>query len=123
MWRAAWTVAQEVARDFGRDDVMTKAAALALYSALGVAPLVLLVLAATSWLGRDTEAAIVSEVESMVGAQAAKAVTEVIKNTKQEQQRNASGAVSAIVGLITVLFNEEAMASTEDSSRPQKQLA
>jgi uncharacterized BrkB/YihY/UPF0761 family membrane protein len=81
-------------QDFGRDDVMTKAAALAFYSALGLAPTVLLVLTVTAWLRPGAEEAVVNQVESMVGSQAAKVVTEVVKSTKEEQQRQASGSLS-----------------------------
>jgi membrane protein len=105
VWRNAWTITKEIVEGFGSDDVMTKAAALALYSALGLAPVVLLVLAATAWLGSGTEEAVISQVESLVGSQASKGVAEVVKNTKQEQKRQASGTLSAIVGLATVLFS------------------
>ena len=105
MWQAVWTVTKTAANGFARHDVMTKAAALALYSALGLAPIVLLVLAVTSWLGPETDKAVIGQIESMVGSQAAKGVAQVMQSTKEEQQHHASGTVSAIVGLITVLFS------------------
>lgn len=105
MWHSAWTVFTETIGGFSKDDVMTKAAALALYSALGLAPVVLLVLAATTWLGPGSQEAVTTQIESMVGSQAAKGVSEVIKSTKEEQKKRASGTISAIVGLVTVLFS------------------
>jgi membrane protein len=105
VWRSVWTVTKGAVQDFGRDDVMTKAAALAFYSALGLAPTVLLVLTVTAWLRPGAEEAVVNQVESMVGSQAAKVVAEVVKSTKEEQQRQASGTLSAVVGLITILFS------------------
>src|ERR1017187_3501303 len=83
VWRSVWTVTKEAVQDFGRDDVMTKAAALAFYSALGLAPTILLVLTVTAWLRPGAEEAGVNQVESMVGSQAAKVVAEVVKSTKE----------------------------------------
>jgi membrane protein len=105
MWHRGWTIVKKAALNFYEDDVMTKAAALALYSALGLAPIVLLVLAATAWLGPGTEQSIVRQVESLVGGQAARGVTEVIKSTKREQTRRASGTMSAMIGLFIVIFS------------------
>src|ERR1035437_3718695 len=58
VWRSVWTVTKGAVQDFGRDDVMTKAAALAFYSALGLAPTVLLMLTVTAWLRPGTEEAV-----------------------------------------------------------------
>lgn len=100
-----WTLAKETVNGFVEDDVMTKAAALALYCALGLAPIVLLVLAVTSWFGPGSQEAVIGQVESMVGGQAGKGVSEVVKTTKQAQEHQASGTLSAIIGLVTILFS------------------
>ncbi|MEN6451530.1 MAG: YihY/virulence factor BrkB family protein [Thermoguttaceae bacterium] len=105
MWRNAWRMVKDTVGGFGRDDLMTKAAALALYTALGLAPIVLLILAVTAWLGPATQQAVIGQIDSVVGSQAAKSVAEVVKSTKQEQQRQASGSLSAIIGLIAVLIS------------------
>ena len=105
MWHSTWILLKETLQGCTADDVMTKAAALALYSALGLAPIVLLVLAVTAWIGPGTEDAVIRQVESIVGSQAAKGVSQVVKSTKEEQQHQASGTLSAIVGLVTVLFS------------------
>ena len=70
VWRSVWTVTKGAVQDFDRDDVMTKAAALAFYSTLGIAPTVLLVLTVTAWLRPGAEEAVVNQVESMVVTQA-----------------------------------------------------
>ncbi len=105
MWQDLWTIVKESAGGIGRDNVTTKAAALALYCALGLAPIVLLVLALTAWLGPGTEKAVVGQIESMVGGEAAKGFEEVVQSTKEEQQRKASGTLSATVGLMMVVFS------------------
>ena len=105
MWQTAWTIIKEAMLGFGRHDAMTKAAALALYTALGLAPVVLLLLAVTSWLGPTTQQTIVDEVEGMVGNEAGKGINEIIASTKREQEQQASGTLSAVVGLITVLIS------------------
>ena len=105
MWRSVGTVARETGRGIVRDDVLTKAAALALYSALGLAPLVLLGLAAAAWVGPGTEQGLAKQVQSLVGRQAARGVTEIIKSTKEEQRSHAAGTLSAVIGLATMLFS------------------
>ncbi|MGA2257322.1 MAG: YhjD/YihY/BrkB family envelope integrity protein, partial [Thermoguttaceae bacterium] len=85
--------------------MLSKAAALALYSALGLAPLVLLLLTVTRWLGPETEEAVVSQVESIAGNPAGKEIREIVKSTKQEHPREAPGTLSAVVGLAMLLFS------------------
>lgn len=111
-----WDLAKKTFKDFGQDDVLTKAAALALYCALGLAPLVLLVLAVTSWMGKGTEQAVLRQVDSMVGSQASKGVHEVVKSAKQEQQHQSSSTVAAIVGIITVLISASGIFAQLQSS-------
>ncbi|MHB8900957.1 MAG: YihY/virulence factor BrkB family protein [Thermoguttaceae bacterium] len=105
MWHRFWTITKETLLAVTGDNVTTKAAALALYCALGLAPIVLLVLAVTAWLGPGTQQAVVQQVESMVGGQAAKGVSEVVQSTRQEEKRKSSGTVSATVGLVMVVFS------------------
>lgn len=105
MWRNTWSIAKETAEGFSTDDVMSKAAALALYIVLGLAPIALLLVAVTAWIGPETEEAVVKQVESMMGNQAAKGITQVIQSTEEERQQQASGILPALVGLITVLFS------------------
>ncbi len=96
---------KETAQEFASDEVMTKAAALALYCILGLAPTVLLVLAATAWFRPGTEDAVIGQVESMVGGQAAEGVAQVMKSTKENQHRESSSRWAAAIGLITVLVS------------------
>jgi len=105
MWQGVWKIMEETADCFAADDVMSKAAALAFYSALGLVPIVVLVLAVTRWLGPGTEEAVISQAESMVGNQAAKGISEVVKSTKQEHPQQAAGTLSAVCGLAVVLFS------------------
>jgi len=105
MWQQASIIATETVQGFNKDEVMTKAAALALYGVLGLAPTVLLVFAVTGWLGPDTEAGVLRQIESLVGDEAAQGIAEVARITKQEQVQQASGTRSAIIGLLTVLFS------------------
>ncbi len=111
MWRDAWNLAKETAQSFAEDDVMSKAAALALYRALGLSPLALLMLTITTWLGPGSEKAVIGQAESMVGSQAAQGITEVVKHAENEQQKESSGTFSAIVGLVMVLFSASSIFS------------
>lgn len=105
MWRNAWVITKTATNDFFEHDVLTKAAALALYSVLGLAPTILLVLVVMSWVGPGTDQAVIRQVESMVGSQAARGIADVVKSAREEQSRQASGTFSAFVGLMTILFS------------------
>ncbi len=97
---------KKAASEFSEHDVMSKAAALALYCALGLAPIVLLLLAVTEWLGPATQEAVVGQVESLVGGEAGKGVAEVVEQSRQQrEEQRSSGLVPAIVGFVVVLFS------------------
>jgi len=101
-WRDSWTIVKEAAADFSRDDVLSQAAALAFYTALGLAPTILLFLAVSAFLGDGTKEKMVTQVESLIGGQAAEGVQLVVKSA--EQKPNA-GILSAVVGIATLLFS------------------
>lgn len=77
-------------------------AALAFYTVLSLAPLVIVVIVIVGFvLGRSAaQGQVLSQVQSMVGQQGAEAVRSMMTNA----QKPASGAIASIFGMITLLF-------------------
>jgi membrane protein len=98
------------ARDFfahlyekwSRDRVPQLGAALAFYTALSIAPLLVLSLAVGAFVFGDEAARgeIATQMTSLAGEQGAQAIQQMIKNADQP----ASGTAAAIIGVVMLLF-------------------
>lgn len=94
--------AKEVVSEFMEDDALTQAAALAYYTALSFAPLLILLLWATSLLGQDTQNAMIDQLRQFIGGPAAGAVDEVVQNA---EQRPNIGSIAGVVSIAFLLFS------------------
>lgn len=103
--RAAWLIVKESVHEFLNDEVWSHAAGVSFYTALGLAPTVLLFLAISSFLGGVAEQSLVNEVRQLVGEEAAEGVKLVIENADKEQRQNQAGVISTIIGVGTFLFS------------------
>jgi membrane protein len=90
------------AKDFGRDEALTQAAALAFYAALSFAPLLILLLWVSSVLGPDAQAMLIEQIRALAGQGAGEAVADVIANAEQAPSL---GSFSALVSLGALLFS------------------
>ena len=70
-------------QSFTKHDVMTLSAALAFYTALSLAPLVLLVVAAVGLLGGDAQSKFLTQAKGLMGEQAGEALTLIVRNANQ----------------------------------------
>jgi membrane protein len=102
--RAAWLILKESVWEFVNHDVLTQAAGIAFYTALGLAPTVLLFLTLASYMGGVGKQSLVNEVRDLVGSEASKGVELVIENAEGENRRGA-GVISSVVGIATFLFS------------------
>lgn len=98
----AWHLLKQSVSEWLEDKAPQLGAALALYAAISIAPLLIIALAiAAQFLGqRAAEGRIVSELESYVGQQAAQAIQDMIKSADQP----GAGSVAAILGIAVLLF-------------------
>jgi membrane protein len=101
-WRAGWELIRDSAREFSDDEAMPRAAALAFYTALGLAPTVLLFLSVAAFLGEDIKQDLVNQMETMVGGEGARGIEMVVRHAESKPQ---AGVLSAVVGFLTVLFS------------------
>jgi membrane protein len=97
-----WEAARETVRDFVDDEAMILGAALAYYTALSLAPLVVLLLWFASFLGDGMQQQLVAQIQDVVGPQAGAAISGVIDNAKAQPS---VGNIAGIVSLATLLFS------------------
>jgi membrane protein len=91
---------------FSDGELMTRAAALAFYSALSFAPLLILLVWVLSALNSSWQRDLTHSLTSVIGKGATDAVTNVINNAKS---RPHIGNVAGIVGLVVMLFTASAV--------------
>jgi len=100
--RAVWSVIKETASDWKEDNASGLAAALAYYTLLSIAPLVVLAVAIAG-LAFGEEAArgqISQQISTVVGAQAGESIESIASNA----QAPTAGVLSSIIGVIVLLF-------------------
>lgn len=88
-------------QEFSEDRAAVLAAALAFYGILAVAPVLLLVVAASSFLGVDAQDGFLEQLREATGPEAADAVAAIMKNTAQRQ---GTGIIATIIAFGAMLF-------------------
>ncbi|CAN5910370.1 YihY/virulence factor BrkB family protein [soil metagenome] len=98
----AWTVLKETVSDWLDDKAARLAAALAFYTLLSLAPLLILAVSIAGLAFGDEAARgeVAGQLQSVFGAEAAGAVQSILANAKSP----ASGIVGTVVGLAVLLF-------------------
>jgi membrane protein len=99
---AVWQVLKETGTAWDEDNVTRLAAALAYYTLLSIAPLIILAVAVTGLVfGQDAARQhIAGELSSVVGAGAATAIESIAENAKTP----GSGVLGIAVGIVVLLF-------------------
>src|SRR6185312_16263582 len=78
------TFGKQLVTKFVADDTTTLAASLAFYTALSMAPLLILFVAISSRLDPNLQQELIAEINEIAGFEAAKAVSAVIHSAKSE---------------------------------------
>jgi len=94
------------AAGFSDDELMTRAAALAFYSALSFAPLLVLLIWGLSMLHSGWDQQLINSLNEMVGPRAAGAVKGVMDNAKERPQ---AGNIAGIIGLVVTMMGASAV--------------
>ncbi len=89
-------------KEFSEDEATARAAGVAYYAALSLAPLVLLFIAISGFLGPDTQDRMVQSIESAVGSQAGGAIEGI--TARSEEKLNKAGW-SLAISLVVILFS------------------
>ena len=100
--KKAWAVVKQAVTDFISDDAMSLGGALAFYTALSLAPLLVLVLAIAGflWQEGDVRGELLRQVSNLVGPSGAEAVKTILDDVGREKAHGAA----AIIGVVTLLF-------------------
>jgi membrane protein len=98
--KVAWVTVKTAFRNFGRDNVVILSAALAFFAMLSLAPLLVLLLTVTGWLGQDTQQRIIQRAESMVGPQASGMIGTIIQQVEGQQNLASTAAIIGLVGTL-----------------------
>lgn len=91
---------------FIEDDVVTLAASLAFFTTLSLAPLLVILFAVAGILGEGALSHIINQIETLLGPTAREGLQLVINNLEQHRE---TGTVSAIVGIVVLLFSATAV--------------
>jgi len=98
----SWAIVKRAATDFISDNALTYAAAVAFYTALSFAPMLLITLMIVGFLGESAQMQVVDEVRSVIGPAAAGAVDVVIQNARDEPS---TGSIAGILGIAMLLVS------------------
>jgi len=85
-----------------KHDVMTLAAALAFYTTLSLAPILLLTLSIVGVFGIDMSLEVALEIEKLMGEEAARAITAIVQNAQAETKFS---TLAGALGLATLLVS------------------
>jgi membrane protein len=101
-YKAIWSIFSQTLSAWNEHEAPRFGAALAFYTILSLAPLVILVVAIVALIfGHSTaQNHLLGQVESMIGHQGSEAVKGMIEHA----QKPASGTFASIIGVITLLF-------------------
>jgi membrane protein len=101
-FRETWAIFKAAGTDWMADRADQLGAALAFYSILSVAPLLIvaIAIAATAFGEEAARGELVSQIQGMVGAEGAQAVQAMLKHAR----RPGAGVLATILGIITLLF-------------------
>src|SRR5687768_17142756 len=100
--RSIWDMLKEAGSDWLEDKASQQGAALAFYSILSIAPLLIISLAVAA-LVFDEESArqeIVGQMQGLVGQDGAEAIKAMLDNAQQPDL----GSLAAVLGIATLLF-------------------
>jgi membrane protein len=100
--QGAWEIVKQAAHDWFDDRAAEMGAALAFYSALSLAPLVIIALAMVSQVveAHTARTQFLAQMQSLVGEEGAAAIEGLLKNAQQPS----AGTRAAVLGLMTLLF-------------------
>jgi membrane protein len=102
-----------VFRDSYKHNIMTEAAALAFYTALSLAPLLVIMLYIGGLIGPDAQDKLVHQVVRLVGRNTGEIVRQVVENVRTERQ---AGTISFVLGAVTLLVSASGLFAQLHSS-------
>ncbi len=99
--RRALAILEEAGREFVADDVVTLSSSVAFYAALGLAPMAVLVLVGTSFLGSETRDRLVGEGTNLLGPQAGDALRMALESSAENRSRGLAAVFGVLAALVS----------------------
>ncbi|WP_405819646.1 YihY family inner membrane protein [Streptomyces sp. NBC_01390] len=97
-----WAVAKGTAKEFQKDELTDRAAALTYYGILALFPAMLVLISVLGIMGRSTSQRVLDNIQDLAPG----AVRDVLRNAVQQMQGTAGiGSVMAIVGLVLAVWS------------------
>jgi membrane protein len=112
-WNGIKALAAKFFESFLGHDLMTLAAALAFYTALSLAPLLLITLSVVGLLGPESQTQLIQWIEGTMGPQASTAITAVIQSAQSQPQ---TSTLAGAIGIVTLLFSASGVFAQLQSS-------
>lgn len=97
-----WQIFKRAVGHFIEDDIVTRGAALAFFTALSLSPLLVIFMVVTGFIGEELQGQILTEIQTLISPQAQEMIAVVIKNAREHQF---SGMVSAIFSILILIFS------------------
>jgi membrane protein len=100
--KAWWRLLMQTFSDWSNDKAPELGAALAFYTALSIAPLLVIVLGVAAMVFGQQAASgkIINQMRQMVGEQGAKAIADMIQNANQPKE----GTIATVLSVVTLVF-------------------
>lgn len=102
-----WKIARSTYESFSKDDAMSLAAAVAFYTALSFAPLVLLLVTVGGFLGEASQNNLVGFLNSQIGPRAGEVTAAVVENA--EAQGEAKNTGRWVISTAVLIFTASAV--------------
>lgn len=100
--RETYTLARRTVDEFIHDDVMALSAALAFYSALSMAPLLVILIWSAGYMGKEMQAGLVAELVKLIGEEGGQAISVIVDNARQHPDL---GSVAGLISIVVLLFS------------------
>lgn len=104
---------RRILQKVSQDDILTQAAALALYTTLSLAPLVILLLSFLSTLGLSLQRELVAQVNDLIGGEAAAVLGTIIEGVGDQKKLS---SIAGIAGIATLAVAASAIFAQLQSS-------
>lgn len=100
-WKGLKGFGHELMNGFIGHDLMTLSGALAFFTALSLAPLILILVAVVGLMGENSQIQLLSQIENLMGEQAATAITSIVNSANDKPEL---GGIAGMIGGVVLLF-------------------
>ena len=105
--RAMWSGLKETISEFMADDATTLGGALAFYSALSLAPLLMLMITIAGLvLSVEQQQEIIEQIQITVGSRAGEVIGSIVESARQNK---GGGSIAAVIGIATLILGATAV--------------